>query len=104
MPAGRTEPAAPDNHQPARHMRIEGGKMGQRHAPEGEAAQIGRQVVRAENILQPARQSPGNAFMIRRLRQGRLPMPRQVGDDRSEEHTSELQSLMRLSYAVFSLK
>src|SRR3546814_6389799 len=24
--------------------------------------------------------------------------------DRSEEHTSELQSLMRLSYAVFSLK
>src|SRR3546814_8507914 len=27
-----------------------------------------------------------------------------VGDDRSEEHTSELQSLMRLSYAVFCLK
>src|SRR3546814_7440863 len=26
------------------------------------------------------------------------------GDDRSEEHTSELQSLMRLSYAVFCLK
>src|SRR3546814_4156561 len=26
------------------------------------------------------------------------------GDARSEEHTSELQSLMRLSYAVFSLK
>src|SRR3546814_8318125 len=25
-------------------------------------------------------------------------------DDRSEEHTSELQSLMRLSYAVFCLK
>src|SRR3546814_9425076 len=25
-------------------------------------------------------------------------------NDRSEEHTSELQSLMRLSYAVFSLK
>src|SRR3546814_5218238 len=27
-----------------------------------------------------------------------------VGDGRSEEHTSELQSLMRLSYAVFCLK
>src|SRR3546814_4173823 len=27
-----------------------------------------------------------------------------VGDDRSEEHTSELQSLMRISYAVFCLK
>src|SRR3546814_3879952 len=28
----------------------------------------------------------------------------QVGTDRSEEHTSELQSLMRISYAVFCLK
>src|SRR3546814_7504875 len=27
-----------------------------------------------------------------------------VGCDRSEEHTSELQSLMRISYAVFCLK
>src|SRR3546814_7652725 len=27
-----------------------------------------------------------------------------VADRRSEEHTSELQSLMRISYAVFSLK
>src|SRR3546814_7494143 len=29
---------------------------------------------------------------------------RQPGKDRSEEHTSELQSLMRISYAVFCLK
>src|SRR3546814_2415598 len=28
----------------------------------------------------------------------------QLGDVRSEEHTSELQSLMRISYAVFCLK
>src|SRR3546814_17446329 len=27
-----------------------------------------------------------------------------VGHERSEEHTSELQSLMRISYAVFCLK
>src|SRR3546814_9302123 len=27
-----------------------------------------------------------------------------LGPDRSEEHTSELQSLMRISYAVFCLK
>src|SRR3546814_3847373 len=27
-----------------------------------------------------------------------------IGDNRSEEHTSELQSLMRISYAVFCLK
>src|SRR3546814_7903452 len=32
-----------------------------------------------------------------------LPMPEHIGQ-RSEEHTSELQSLMRISYAVFCLK
>src|SRR3546814_2307459 len=31
-------------------------------------------------------------------------MAREVFDTRSEEHTSELQSLMRISYAVFCLK
>src|SRR3546814_5858890 len=30
--------------------------------------------------------------------------PLRAFDDRSEEHTSELQSLMRISYAVFCLK
>src|SRR3546814_7766711 len=30
--------------------------------------------------------------------------PRDLGGERSEEHTSELQSLMRSSYAVFCLK
>src|SRR3546814_4816743 len=30
--------------------------------------------------------------------------PRLASDRRSEEHTSELQSLMRISYAVFCLK
>src|SRR3546814_939271 len=30
--------------------------------------------------------------------------PLAVVDDRSEEHTSEIQSLMRISYAVFCLK
>src|SRR3546814_2771071 len=33
-----------------------------------------------------------------------LPSLRSVQDGRSEEHTSELQSLMRISYAVFCLK
>src|SRR3546814_2851257 len=31
-------------------------------------------------------------------------LPAGSGQDRSEEHTSELQSLMRISYAVFCLK
>src|SRR3546814_2326828 len=33
-----------------------------------------------------------------------LHCPALLGGDRSEEHTSELQSLMRISYAVFCLK
>src|SRR3546814_2510926 len=32
------------------------------------------------------------------------PAPAGIGPTRSEEHTSELQSLMRISYAVFCLK
>src|SRR3546814_6665813 len=45
-----------------------------------------------------------------RHRHGRHPVQRLVDDrfigaiERSEEHTSELQSLMRISYAVFCLK
>src|SRR3546814_7321345 len=34
----------------------------------------------------------------------RAPGPGRTGGARSEEHTSELQSLMRISYAVFCLK
>src|SRR3546814_6034206 len=33
-----------------------------------------------------------------------LTFPFQIGETRSEEHTSELQSLMRISYDVFCLK
>src|SRR3546814_9164521 len=33
-----------------------------------------------------------------------IPVPSRDRDRRSEEHTSELQSLMRISYAVFCLK
>src|SRR3546814_9179273 len=38
------------------------------------------------------------------LREGSLRPRHFVKIDRSEEHTSELQSLMRISYAVFCLK
>src|SRR3546814_7888022 len=52
-----------------------------------------------------ARSSGGDTNMRRRRRHAK----RQGGRDgprgrRSEEHTSELQSLMRISYAVFCLK
>src|SRR3546814_10580050 len=39
-----------------------------------------------------------------RLEEVRLPLRPARRADRSEEHTSELQSLMRISYAVFCLK
>src|SRR3546814_6427393 len=45
-----------------------------------------------------ARRLPCPRAEVWRLRYPRLP------DLRSEEHTSELQSLMRISYAVFCLK
>src|SRR3546814_3592425 len=41
----------------------------------------------------------GTAFIVNRQSVDRLPAAA-----RSEEHTSELQSLMRISYAVFCLK
>src|SRR3546814_5256768 len=39
-----------------------------------------------------------------RRRARRRPRAARCNDQRSEEHTSELQSLMRISYAVFCLK
>src|SRR3546814_3885170 len=38
------------------------------------------------------------------MRQSVVHFVQAVDDERSEEHTSELQSLMRISYAVFCLK
>src|SRR3546814_1703193 len=44
-------------------------------------------------------------FKARRSQpKGRARLPRTRPAGRSEEHTSELQSLMRISYAVFCLK
>src|SRR3546814_6323000 len=59
--------------------------------------------------------TPGNIQAIRPLRDGVIAdfevaeemikhFIRKVHNRRSEEHTSELQSLMRISYAVFCLK
>src|SRR3546814_2012943 len=45
------------------------------------------------------------ARMISAVCENRVPVKvLEVGAGRSEEHTSELQSLMRISYAVFCLK
>src|SRR3546814_2653194 len=44
------------------------------------------------------------AWALIRLPETHLPEKRRPLSIRSEEHTSELQSLMRISYAVFCLK
>src|SRR3546814_3306881 len=48
--------------------------------------------------------SAGLKFYLGDVRDERSVGPAMRGVDRSEEHTSELQSLMRISYAVFCLK
>src|SRR3546814_8276001 len=60
---------------------------------------VGGPVKAGSPASQPASQS--SLFVVRRDLAGDQPpsIP-----DRSEEHTSELQSLMRISYAVFCLK
>src|SRR3546814_10313315 len=81
-----------------RHVRGAGGQ------PD---ARPGQRAARRRNAPAGAA-SPG--IGARHLRQLRLPAAGQVllclrpAGDRSEEHTSELHSLMRISYAVFCLK
>src|SRR3546814_4929351 len=72
------------------------------------AIAVGDEIVRSESrvevrrqIIVTDRQHMLDADIAAPLRRE---LQRQPGDIRSEEHTSELQSLMRISYAVFCLK
>src|SRR3546814_9182398 len=58
--------------------------------------------VEAARLVQP-RQGRKDFLIARRIVPCRLQKV-EGGGERSEEHTSELQSLMRISYAVFCLK
>src|SRR3546814_6372267 len=54
---------------------------------------------------EPARPARRGGEYLHHPRQPERHLPRRAGSDRrSEEHTSELQSLMRIPYAVFFLK
>src|SRR3546814_6030557 len=65
----------------------------------------GGQRLRATDIAVPADFSSAAFFIVAAtLVPGSELRLRTVGLNRSEEHTSELQSLMRISYAVFCLK
>src|SRR3546814_10310104 len=64
-----------------------------------------RDVAVAARPEQPGGDAVGPRDRARRVVEGRgLHAEDRVGEERSEEHTSELQSLMRISYAVFCLK
>src|SRR3546814_7949120 len=61
----------------------------------------GRRTAAETERLDPARSRSAALGQIRKVQP---PDQRNIGHQRSEEHTSELQSLMRISYAVFCLK
>src|SRR3546814_7566304 len=56
------------------------------------------------SVRVPFRKESCTIIEKERSRDGSLAKAARVGHRRSEEHTSELQSLMRISYAVFCLK
>src|SRR3546814_1555921 len=69
------------------------------------SAQARSRECRACHSLPPPRGSARPPHASRRhIRRASARRPRQRRMRRSEEHTSELQSLMRISYAVFCLK
>src|SRR3546814_2811679 len=75
------------------------------HAYDAQAAEVARFSSCLRTGLRGLRgvvQAPCSRFKASRRRSGRGALARRPG--RSEEHTSELQSLMRISYAVFCLK
>src|SRR3546814_3110567 len=68
----------------------------------GEGAAIGVVDRRAARIAAPAAPAPVKSLDAARIA-STWPATSRPGNARSEEHTSELQSLMRNSYAVFCL-
>src|SRR3546814_9849171 len=72
-------------------------------SPRGRAVRRRRDTLARHRLdRNEASRRPGHA--PRRLAAARKMRPQDAAARRSEEHTSELQSLMRISYAVFCLK
>src|SRR3546814_10793077 len=79
------------------------GDGGERPAPR--AHPRGQRLPRLQDQREGLRRVPRRRCVSRSRGRLRLsPAPRHHRGGRSEEHTSELQSLMRISYAVFCLK
>src|SRR3546814_5245708 len=79
-----------------------GGFVDRHQDAEFVAADPRQRVAHAQRALDPARDGD-QQFVARQRAQARVDAAEPVEIDRSEEHTSELQSLMRISYAVFRL-
>src|SRR3546814_8522383 len=86
-------------------------KLRARDEPERDALGAGQRAIEARRrwrridmmLLERTREFGGLAIGVTRVER-RDVRRREIGRLRSEEHTSELPSLMRLSYAVFCLK
>src|SRR3546814_10505643 len=73
------------------------------HPPRaGIAIDLGQHV--ADDVADRKEQHPGAERPLAAIGHRDIAGLRRADDIRSEEHTSELQSLMRISYAVFCLK
>src|SRR3546814_1497989 len=78
----------------------EHGREGEGLAPPEDPRRAAQRIADCDRHHGECEMRPGE----HRLDQAALDEPAQREQQRSEEHTSELQSLMRISYAVFCLK
>src|SRR3546814_4688380 len=81
-------------------LRLPGNMKRANDYPRGISVQAKTMVMDIQQRRGPRIVLPSHLRLRQRLR-GYVPRPPALGKDRSEEHTSELQSLMRISYAVF---
>src|SRR3546814_5922511 len=84
-----------------REQRVEVVRAGQFSFERALVAAAQGDVGQARQFVRHAGHVQHEGFHVQRRQQA---LHAGVLDDRSEEHTSELQSLMRISYAVFCLK
>src|SRR3546814_7843572 len=99
-PLGEDQPQPARRRHPARSLR----RAGEDAGPGRRLPLRPTPVLRAYAPRHDGDQPPGYTAEPRRASRGRPGGTRSPKQVRSEEHTSELQSLMRNSYAVFCLK